>query len=125
MKPDRGTVILVALDPTIGHEQSGARPCVVVSPPEINQSQRYPVVAVVPLTGTPGEGALYPALKPGGSGLIKPSWALTDQIRSVDKRRVLRVFGRVSSSEMQAIDEGLRLFLGLDSWTSDFLQETT
>ena len=113
MKPARGTVVLVSLDPTVGHEQRGARPCVVVTAPEVNDDQRYPMMAVVPVTGTLGEGALYPPLRPGPSGLIKPSWALVDQIRSVDKRRVLRVFGQVSPSELQTIDEGLRLFLGL------------
>ena len=115
-------MVLVSLDPTMGHEQSGARPCVVVSPPEINRDQRYPVIAVVPVTGTPGVGALYPALQPGASGLIKPSWALTDQIRSVDKRRIFRVFGRISPLELRAIDEGLRIFLGLDSFADDFLE---
>lgn len=115
MKPARGTVVLVSLDPTVGHEQRGARPCVVVTAPEINEDQRFPMIGVVPVTGTPGEGALYPPLRPGTSGLMKPSCALVDQIRSVDKRRVLRVFGQVSPSELQTIDEGLQLFLGLDS----------
>ena len=115
MKLARGAVVLVSLDPTVGHEQRGARPCVVVTAPEVNEDQRFPIMAVVPVTATMGEGALYPFLRPGASGLIKPSWALVDQIRSVDKRRVLRVFGQVSTSELQSIDDGLRLFLGLDS----------
>ena len=42
------------------------------------------MIAVVPLTGTPGEGALYPSLAPGPSGLRQPSWALFDQLRAVD-----------------------------------------
>jgi mRNA interferase MazF len=111
--PGRGAVILVALDPTVGHEQRGARPCVVVTDDTTASDQRYPMLAVVPLTGTPGEGALYPPLRPGESGLVKPSWALVDQIRTIDKRRVLRVYGEVSPTELAAIDEGLRLFLGL------------
>lgn len=113
MNVPRGTVVLVGLDPARGHEQRGARPCVVVSDPAVNADQRFPLVAVVPVTGTAGEGALYPALQPGPSGLLKPSWALTDQVRSVDKRRVERVFGQVSAAELRAIDEGLSLFLGM------------
>jgi mRNA interferase MazF len=62
---------------------------------------------------TAGEGALYPPLAPGRSGLRKTSFALIDQIRSVDKRRIERVFGKVTANEMAAIDEGLLLFLGL------------
>ncbi|MEX2270470.1 MAG: type II toxin-antitoxin system PemK/MazF family toxin [Vicinamibacterales bacterium] len=113
MTPDRGTVILVELDPTVGHEQRGARPCIAVSDPAVNADQRFPVIAVVPVTGTLGAGALYPALSAGTSGLTKTSCALIDHLRSIDKRRVRRIFGQVSPSEMTAIDQGLQLFLGL------------
>ncbi|MEQ1872003.1 MAG: type II toxin-antitoxin system PemK/MazF family toxin, partial [Vicinamibacterales bacterium] len=60
-----------------------------------------------------GTGALYPVLRAGVSGLVKDSSALIDHLRSIDKRRIRRTFGRVASSELEAIDEGLRLFLGL------------
>lgn len=115
VKPERGLVVLLSLDPTIGHEQKGVRPCVVVSAPEVIVEQRYPLMCVVPITGTPGEGALYPRLAPGASGLRKPSFALIDQLRSVDKQRVTRFLGRVSADELKAIDEGLMLYLGLFS----------
>ena len=115
----RGSVVLVSLDPTVGHEQRGARPCVVVTAPVVNEAQRFPMVAVVPVTGTSGKGALYPPLRPGASGLKKPSWALIDQVRSVDKRRILRVFGQISAPELAAVNEGLRLFLGLDLLADD------
>lgn len=113
MTLQRGHLVLVQLDPTAGQEQRGARPCVVVSDPLVLEEQRFPVVAVVPVTGTPGVGALYPRLSPGPSGLVKPSWALVDQVRSVDKRRLVRAWGVISPTELAAIDEGLCLFLGL------------
>ena len=113
MNLDRGSVILLDLDPTVGHEQRGVRPCIVVSDPEVVGDQRFPLVCIVPVTGTPGMGALYPTLNPGRSGLTKQSCALIDQLRSVDKGRVRRVFGQVDASELKAIDEGLVLFLGL------------
>lgn len=113
MRLDRGTIVLLGLDPTVGHEQRGVRPCVVVSDPAVISDQRFPLVAVVPVTGTPGEGSLYPMLQPGPSGLARPSYALVDQLRSVDKRRIRRVFGVVTDSELDALDEGLVLFLGL------------
>ncbi len=53
----RGTVVLVELDPTVGHEQRRVRPSVVVSDPAVNADQRFPVIAVVPVTGTAGAGA--------------------------------------------------------------------
>jgi mRNA interferase MazF len=113
VKLDRGTVVLVVLDPTVGHEQRGQRPCIAVSDPTVNADQRFPLIAVVPVTGTPGAGALYPELAPGASGLTKPSYALIDHLRSIDKRRIRRVFGRVADDELAAIDQGLELFLGL------------
>ncbi len=113
MKLERGTVVLVGLDPSLGHEQRGLRPCVIVSDPDVAADQRFGLVAVVPISGAAGEGALYPPLSPGRSGLRKRSFALVDQIRSVDKRRVARVFGRVPEEEIDAIDLGLSLFLGL------------
>ncbi len=109
----RGTVILVSLGRTVGHEQRGARPCVVVTDPTVTEDQRFPMLAVIPLTGTPGEGALYPGMRPGESGLVKPSWALIDQLRTIDKHRVNRVFGIISPDELAAIDDGMRIFLGL------------
>lgn len=113
MNLQRGTVVLVALDPVHGHEQRGVRPCIVVSSPSVTSNQRYPLIGVVPVTGTPGAGALYPPLEPGTSGLNRPSWALVDQVRAIDKRRVRRVFGRLRENELGSIDDGLRLFLGL------------
>lgn len=113
MTVERGTVVLVELDPTVGHEQRGVRPCIAVSDPAVNSDQRFPLIAVVPVTGTRGEGALYPALSPGKSGLTKTSYALIAHLRSIDKRRIRRVFGRVSKDELAAVDQGLELFLGL------------
>jgi mRNA interferase MazF len=115
----RGAVVVVELDPTIGHEQRGVRPCVVVSDPEVVRDQRFPLVCVVPITGTPAEGLLYPALSPGPSGLAKRSFALIDHLRSVDKRRIRRVFGELAQEEMAAIDEGVALFLGLGDRLSE------
>jgi mRNA interferase MazF len=110
----RGTVVLVELDPTLGQEPRGVRPCIAVSDPAVNADQRFPLIAVVPLTGTPGEGALYPPLTPGRSGLTKPSYVLTDHVRSIDKRRIRKTYGQVSAAELASIDQGLELFLGLN-----------
>ena len=113
MRLGRGTIVLVTLDPTLGHEQQGVRPCVVVTDPEVTEDQRFPMICLVPVTGTRGEGALYPPLRAGKSGLRATSYALVDQVRAVDKRRITRVFGRVGRDELMAIDDGLRLLLGL------------
>jgi len=113
VKLGRGAVVVVELDPTVGHEQRGVRPCVVVSDPDVISDERFPLICVVPITGTPGEGLLYPPLTPGKSGLAKKSFALIDHLRSVDKRRIRSVYGEISAEDVVAIDEGLAVFLGL------------
>lgn len=85
-----------------------------MSDPAVNADQRFPLIAVVPVTGTPGDGALYPSLAPGRSGLTKMSYVLTDHVRSIDKRRVRKTYGQVSPAELASIDQGLELFLGLN-----------
>lgn len=119
MSLERGTLVLVDLEPTVGHEQQGTRPCVVVSDAAVNSNQRYPLIAVVPVTGTPASGALYPSLASGPSGLSKPSTALVDQLRSIDKQRIRKRYGQVSAQELAAIDAGLCLYLGLESSLDD------
>jgi mRNA interferase MazF len=113
VKLRRGSIVVVELDPTLGHEQKGLRPCVVVSNPDVVTEERFPLVCVVPVTGTPGKGLLYPALAPGASGIAKRSFALIDHLRSIDKRRIRRVFGELAATEITAIDEGLEAFLGI------------
>ena len=124
MSLNRGSLVLLDLNPSVGHEQRGVRPCVVVSDPEVVSDQRFPLVGVVPVTGTAGEGALYPRLQPGSSGLSKDSYALVDQIRSIEKRRIQRVFGSISRAEMSAVDKGLALFLGLGDKLIPFSMST-
>ena len=104
MRLGRGAVVLVELDPTVGHEQRGVRPCVVVSDPDVISDQRFPLVGVVPVTGASGEGLLYPPLAAGQSGIAKNSFALINQLRSIDKRRIRRVFGELAREEIAAID---------------------
>ncbi len=116
MNLPRGTLVIVDLEPTLGHEQRRTRPCLVVSDPAVNESQRFPLLAVAPITGTPAPGALYPPLTPGTHGLTKPSYALVDQLRSIDKQRIRRRYGQVSQAELSAIDGGLRLYLGLEPY---------
>jgi mRNA interferase MazF len=119
VKLGRGSVVVVELDPTIGHEQRGVRPCIVVSDPDVIGDQRFPLICVVPVTGTAGDGLLYPPLAPGKSGLARKSFALIDHLRSVDKRRVRSVFGAIGREEIAAIDEGLAVFLGLSQFLHD------
>ena len=104
---------MVGLDPTTGHEQRGKRPCVIVSDHRVVAEQRYPMLCVVPLTRSGLDGVLYPTVQPGQSGLREVSYALVDQLRSVDKQRVLGLAGSLTWLELESVDLGLRLYLGL------------
>ncbi|MBI3930064.1 MAG: type II toxin-antitoxin system PemK/MazF family toxin [Armatimonadetes bacterium] len=114
MKFPRGTLVVANLDPVTGHEQRGRRPSIVVSNPDASEHQRFPTLCLVPVTSTPGTGALYPAIGAGArSGLSRTSYAMVDQLRSVDKRRVQAVVGQLALEELEAVDLGIRLFLGV------------
>jgi mRNA interferase MazF len=90
MGVSRFEVHLVNLDPTVGKEIRKTRPCLVISPDEMNRVIRTVIVA--PMT-TRGKG--YPTRVPcrfqGTTGRI-----VLDQIRTVDQRRLVRKLGRVS-----------------------------
>ena len=110
----RGTILLVGLDPTVGQEQRGTRPCIMVSDDVATEHQRFPVIVVVPLTSTALRGPLYPAIEATSkSGLKNRSYALLDQVRAIDKSRAVKAYGSVSKAEIGAIDAGLRQLLGL------------
>lgn len=109
----RGAIVVANLDPIVGHEQRGLRPCIVASSRQVAEDQRFPLICVIPVTGTPGQGLLYPRLEPAKNGLSKTSFAMIDHLRSIDKRRIRRVGGSVSQDELAAIDRGLSAFLGL------------
>jgi mRNA interferase MazF len=86
----RGEVWLVALDPTIGSEIQKTRPCVVVSPPELHDHLRTVIVA--PMT-TAGKSAPF---RVPLTFLRKKGLILLDQIRTVDKTRLVKKAGAVS-----------------------------
>ncbi len=90
----RGDVFLVSLDPARGGEIQKTRPCVVVSPDELNSYLRTFIVA--PLTTG---GHSYPFRIPcrfeGRSGYV-----VIDQIRTVDRERLVRRLGKLSSSTL-------------------------
>jgi mRNA interferase MazF len=95
--PRRGEVYLIGLDPTRGREIKKTRPCVVVSPDELNAHLQ--TVIVLPLTSS---GKAYPFRVPcrfeNRRGLV-----VIDQIRTVDRERLLRRLGALPSSEVEDI----------------------
>ena len=91
MAINRFDVYLIDLEPTIGSEIKKTRPCLVVSPDEINHNMHTVVIA--PMTT---KGRIYPTRAPchfkGKNGLV-----VLDQIRTVDQARLVRKLGRIDS----------------------------
>jgi mRNA interferase MazF len=90
----RGDIWLVTLDPTVGSEIKKARPCVVVSPPEMHDYLRTVIVAPMTTKGRPSPFRI-PLSHGGKKGLI-----LLDQIRAVDKVRLAKKMGSVSAKTL-------------------------
>jgi len=90
----RGDVFLVSLDPARGEEIQKTRPCVIVSPDELNSYLRTFIVAPLTTGGHP-----YPFRVPCRfEG--RPGYIVLDQIRAVDRERLLRPLGKLSSSTL-------------------------
>ncbi|MFE8645367.1 type II toxin-antitoxin system PemK/MazF family toxin [Sphingomonas sp. NCPPB 2930] len=93
----RGDIWRVNLDPTVGSEIQKSRPCVIVSPAELNDNLR--TVLVAPMTSK-GFAAPFrvPVTHAGTKGLI-----VLDQLRAVDKTRLVRKMGAVSAKTLVGV----------------------
>ena len=90
-----GDIWLVQLDPTVGSEIQKTRPCVVISPPEMHNHLRTVIVAPM-TTGSRPAAFRVPVTFKGKTGLI-----LLDQIRTLDKLRLVRREGAVHGSTLK------------------------
>jgi len=93
----RFDVFLVALDPTVGHEIKKTRPALVISPDEMNEFLSTHIVA--PMTT---KGRLYPTRIPC-IFQRKQGQIVLDQIRTIDRSRLVRRLGRISSSTQREV----------------------
>lgn len=99
MVVERFNVFLVNLDPTVGSEIQKTQPCVVISPDEMNR--HIATVIIAPMTT---KGRQYPTRVPcqfqGKNGQI-----VLDQIRTVDKNRLVKKLGQISPDEQKSLLE--------------------
>ena len=92
-----GDIWLVQLDPTVGSEIQKTRPCVVISPPEMHNHLRTVIVAPM-TTGSRPAAFRVPVTFKGKTGLI-----LLDQIRTLDKLRLVRREGSVHGVTLKRV----------------------
>lgn len=90
-------IVLVSLDPTFGSKIKKTRPCVIISPNEMNRFLRTIVIA--PMTS---QSRAYPSrvrIKQNN----KDGWVLLDQIRTIDKQRIIKIFDKLSEKEIEKV----------------------
>ncbi len=90
-------IVLVNLDPTIGSEIKKTRPCVIISPNEMNKYLRTIIVA--PMTTTSRKYPTRIEVKHDQ----KTGWIVIDQIRTIDKQRIIKILGRLSQPEIKEL----------------------
>lgn len=88
-------IVLVNLDPTLGSEIKKTRPCLVISPDEINNNLKTIIIAPMTTKSKP-----YPTrIKVRHNN--QTGWIVIDQIRTIDKSRIVRVLGKITTKEIK------------------------
>lgn len=95
-------IVLVNLDPTIGSEMKKTRPSVIISPNEMNKYLQTIVIA--PMTSS---SKAYPTRVEINHDK-KKGWIVLDQIRTVDRQRIVKVLGNLTEKEISKVKETLR-----------------
>jgi mRNA interferase MazF len=110
----RGDVVWANLNPTIGSETGKVRPCVIIQNDVGNKYSPVTIVAVI--TSQKRLSQKYPVdvwVEIGEGELDVPSIIQLDQIRTVDKKRIVRRLGHLSHSVMKEIDQAIKISLAL------------
>lgn len=100
--PKRGDVHLIGLDPTRGREIKKTRPCVVVSPNELNAHLQTIIVAPLTSAGKPYPFRVLCRFQ------SKSGFVVLDQIRTVDRERLVRRLGALPEAEFNSVLRVLR-----------------
>jgi mRNA interferase MazF len=111
--PRRGDVYLVNFDPTVGAEIKKTRPALIV---QNDIANRYSPITIVAAITSQFEEPLYPTevfLPTGEGGMRVESVVLLNQIRSVDKRRLVKPLGSLRPPTLRKVDRALGISLGL------------
>ncbi len=110
--PVRKEVWLVALDPTIGREQAGTRPALVMSADIFNQGFAE-LLYVIPVTSKAKNIRSHVLIAPPEGGLNLPSYAMCEAMRSVSKQRLIKRLGVISAKTMEEVEDRLKILLDL------------
>lgn len=108
----RGEVWLVNLDPTLGREQAGTRPALIISEDLFNQSYAD-LVIVIPITSQKKNIRSHVPIAKGEGGLTLESYAKCEDVRSISKQRLKKKLGKAPALTIESVEEKLKFLLGL------------
>lgn len=108
----RGAVVWAGLDPVLGREQSGRRPVLIVAS-DLYLEQADTLAIVVPTTTRNRGWPNHVRMRSSGLSLPEPTFAMTEQPRTVTRDRFLGLIGVVDDATMAQVDRWLRDFLAL------------
>ena len=110
---ERGELYSANLDPVVGSEQGGIRPVLII---QNDMGNRFsPTVVVLAVTSRMEKARLptHVAIKAMGHGLASDSVILAEQVRTLDKRRLLTKIGKLSPEAMAKVGDAIKISLGL------------
>jgi len=113
---EQGAIFRHGFGPRKNHLQEGVRPALVVQTNTLNRLETYANVIVVPLTTKQRKSPTYVEISPSGeNGLSEKSWAITNQIFTLDKGELGDPQGKISREELFAVKQALRITLDISS----------
>ena len=111
--PRRGEIYLTALDPALGHEIKKTRPALVI---QNDITNRYGMTTIIAAITSRVSVPSYPnevVIEPEATGLQVTSTVRLDQIRTVDRKRLIRRLGKLDSDTLHKVDQAILISLGL------------
>ena len=113
----RGEVYWADLVPRSGSEQTGRRPVLLVSHDGFNEIPAWRSIIVVPITTSASQAKRGPTvveLPSGAAGLSKTSFAICHQVTTLDRAKLTRRLGAMSSEVLREVEDGLKAAMDLD-----------
>ena len=111
--PRRGEIYFVSFDPAVGSEIQKTRPALIL---QNDIANRHSPITIMAAITSQFEEPLYPTevlITPSEGGLTMPSVVLLNQIRSIDRRRLVRRLGVVTLATMERVNRAIQLSLGV------------
>ena len=109
----RGDIYYADLSPVVGSEQGGVRPVLIVQNDVGNKFSPTVIAAAITSQKDKGNLPTHIAVNAQGSGLIKDSIILLEQVRTLDKHRLREKMGRLDPDSMGRVDQALSISFGL------------